>query len=438
MQKHASLEQFEVAARIRDALLAMEQVLEKLPLINEGSQIDQDVIGYFGTERGTLLAILHIRKGRQIGEHAQLFPHINARTQTKELQNVLIDFINQFYLDNIVPDQLLIPINLSKSMQTLIENALTERSKKRVQVCFPIDTEGGHLIQKADLFAHDRFKEQTQKSEQKHSGLIEIQKRFGLKEIPRRIECFDISTFQGQQTVASQVVFEDGLPAKQHYRRHKIKTVKDKTDDFACMKEVLSRRLKHIDYEDPQLILIDGGKGQLGVAVEVLKDLGREDIPVVALAKARSQFSRKDFQKKFSAQKAKENQQEKKGESLEKEESSKVQNEETHSEERFFLPGRKNPVVFKPQSQPFQILVSLRDEAHRFAITHHRKLREKNTIESQLDGIKGLGRQKKALLLERFQTIDQIRKTSPEDIRKLKGFNQMLAERILLHLSSSK
>ena len=222
------------------------------------------MIGYFGAERGTLLVILHIRKGRQIGEHSQIFPQINARTQVKELQHTLIDFINQYYLDNMVPDELLLPINLSKSMNTLIETVLQERGQKAVQVRFPIDTEGSQLLQKADLFAYNMFKEQTQKSDQKNTGLLEIQKRFALKDFPRRIECFDISTFQGKQTVASQVVFENGLPAREHYRRYKIQTVQGKTDDFASMKEVLSRRLKHIEYDDPDLILIDGGKGQSG------------------------------------------------------------------------------------------------------------------------------------------------------------------------------
>ena len=408
MKKAASLEQFEVAARLRDALLAMEKSLEKLPIIDKKSKIDQDVIGYFGDEKGTLLAMLHIRGGRQIGEHTQLFS-INARSPMSEIENIFLAFINQFYVDHIIPDELLISIDLPKDVKNLIKEALQQKSGKKVRVRFPIDVHGSQLLQKVDLFAHDLFKEQIQKSEQKSQGLLDIQKRFGLKEFPRRIECFDISTLQGKHTVASQVVFEDGVPAKEHYRHYKIKKVK-KIDDFASMKEVLSRRLNHAEYEDPQLILLDGGKGQLSIAVEVLKELGRENIPIAALAKARSQFSKKE---KIDPSLA------------------------THSEERFFLPGRKNPVIFKPQSQPFQILVSLRDEAHRFAITHHRKLRTKNTLESQLDDIKGLSKQKKALLLEHFQNIDNIKQASAEDISQLKGFNHILAERILFSLKMS-
>ena len=405
MRKAASLEQFEVATRIRDALFAMQQALEKLPLINKGSQIDQDVIGYFGNERGLLLAMLHIRNGRQIGEHSQFFS-INTHSCKTEIKNIFLSFINQFYLDHIIPDELLVSIQLSKELKSLIQEALRQRGHKKVHAYFPVDTQGSKLLQKADLFAHDLFKEHIQKSEQKSQGLLDIQRRFALKDIPKRIECFDISTLQGKHTVASQVVFENGFPAKEYYRHYKMKKVK-KTDDFASMKEVLSRRLKHTECEDPQLILLDGGKGQLNVALEVLKELGRNDIPIVALAKARSLFSKRV-----------------KGNSP----------QPTHSEERFFLPGRKNPITFKSQTQAFQILVSLRDEAHRFAITYHRKLRTKNTFGSQLDQITGLGKQKKNTLLEHFQTIEQVKQASAQEISKLKGFNQILAERILISL----
>ena len=426
MQKAASLEQFEVAARIRDILVSMQKALDKLPLMNKNSKVDQDVIGYFGNERGTLLVILHIRNGRHIGQHTQLFS-INARSHITDLKNTLISFINQYYVDNIVPDQLIIPIQISKKLECLIQEALAKRGHKQINVRFPIDDQGSQLLQKADLLAHDLFKEQIQKSDQKSQGLLEIQKRFALKEFPKRIECFDISTLQGKQTVASQVVFENGLPAKEYYRRYKIKKV-SKTDDFASMKEVLSRRLHHTEHEDPQLILIDGGKGQLGVVVEVLKELGRDDIPVVALAKARSLFSQK--QKKIKLKK--------KAQSKEVSGSKAITaTQNDHSEERFFLPGRKNPIVFKSQSQPFQILVSLRNEAHRFAITHHRKLRSKSTIESQLDHIKGLGQQKKILLLEHFQSVENIKKATTQEIGQLKGFNQILAERIHLSLKNS-
>src|SRR5690606_38856912 len=146
------------------------------------------------------------------------------------------------------------------------------------------------LMDMAMSNAESHFKSQVSENEHREDGLRLIQERFQLTELPRRIECFDISNFQGAQNVASQVVFEDGLPKKDDYRLYKIKTVEG-SNDFAAMKEVLTRRLKHTEYEDPQLIVVDGGKGQLKMALEALKELGREDIAVVGLAKARVEGS---------------------------------------------------------------------------------------------------------------------------------------------------
>jgi excinuclease ABC subunit C len=197
-------------------------------------------------------------------------------------------------------------------------------------------------------------------------------------------------------------VFESGLPNKDQYRRYKIKTVEG-PNDYASMHEVLSRRFKHTEWDDPQLIVIDGGKGQLAVAVRVLKELNKE-IPVVGLAKSRTQG---DF---------------------------KTQKIEA-TEERFYLPERANPVVFKVASEAFQILVGIRDEAHRFALNFHRKLREGRTLESELDMVTGLGPKRKQDLLKKFPSIDEIRAADVEDIAIIKGFNRILAERILLQLN---
>jgi excinuclease ABC subunit C len=285
----------------------------------------------------------------------------------------------------------------------LLEAVLKERSGHVVTVRFPTEEFGAKLVQMADQNAKEHFKDYVNKSDAKEKGLKEIQEKFGLKSIPNRIECFDISNFQGAESVASQVVFEEGVPSKDHYRRYKIKTVEG-PNDFASMKEVLSRRLKHTEYDDPQLIVVDGGKGQLKMATEVLEELGRQDIPVVGIAKARTKGEFQD------------------------------QTVES-SEERFFLPGRQNPVVFKSNSEALHILVGLRDEAHRFAITYHRKLRENTSLESELDYIVGLGEKRKTQLLKRFESIDDMRVASVEDIANIPGFNRILAERILLQLN---
>jgi excinuclease ABC subunit C len=225
-----------------------------------------------------------------------------------------------------------------------------------------------------------------------------------MSELPKRIECFDISHFQGQDTVASQVVFEDGVPAKDNYRLYKIKTAA-KSDDYAAMREVLSRRLEHTEYDDPQLIVVDGGKGQLKMAVEILSELDRSDIPVAGLAKARtlSEFEDKEIDS---------------------------------SQERFYLPGRVNPVTFHTNSEAYRILVSLRDEAHRFAITFHRKLRENSSLHSVLDDIKGLGETRKKKLLEKFENIEVLRRSTIDDIAEISGFNRELAASILDQLKN--
>jgi len=232
---------------------------------------------------------------------------------------------------------------------------------------------------------------------------LEIQSKLHLSKLPQRIECFDISHFQGTETVASQVVFEDGRPSKDHYRRYIINTV-DGIDDFKSMYEVLSRRFKHTEYDEPDLIVVDGGKGQLTQAVRILQEIGKTHIPVVGLAKARTESD-------FKAQ------------------------EVNSTEERFFVPGRANAITFKSHSEALHILTGLRDEAHRFAITFHRKRREERSLSSELDFIPGLGEKRKIILLKKYDSIEAIKQADIEELSQLKSFNRILAERVLLHLN---
>ncbi len=405
MKKAAKAERFEVAAKIRDSLYSVERILEKQPVIRDGLDTDQDSVGFYGDERGTMVATLHVRRGRIVGRRSHFLPQVDSSNKEEDVREWLISFLNQYYEDNIIPDEVLLPVEMGKDIRDLMCDVLKERCGREVGVRFPTDEDGTHLLQEVDRFAHDVFKDYVSKSEKKAKGLREIEKRFRLPEFPKRIECFDISTFQGKETVASQVVFEDGIPHRDQYRRYKIKTVEG-VNDFASMKEVLERRLKHTEYDDPQLIVVDGGKGQLSIAVEVLKELGRVEIPVVGLAKSRSKGAFSDS-------------------SIEA------------TEERFFLPGRQNPLIFKTNSEAFQILVGLRDEAHRFAITYHRKLREGTSLESELDYIVGLGDKRKKALLKHFESVEHLRHASAEEIADLRGFNRVLAERVLVQLNET-
>ncbi len=406
MRASANEEKFEVAARLRDSVEAIKAILQKQAVINDTTDKDQDAVGFFGDERGCLVETVHVRAGRVIGTRPHYLPHFDPHDPVEDEREWMVDFLNQYYEDNIIPDDVLLPLDIGSDLNKLMGEVLKERSGNTVTVRFATDERGRNLVEMANENAKAHFLKYVSKSEEKLRGLDEIKERFNLKDRPRRIECYDISTFQGAETVASQVVFEDGVPAKEHYRRYKIRTVEG-INDFASMYEVLNRRFKHTEYEDPQLIVIDGGKGQLTQAMKILSEIGREDIPVVGLAKARTES---DFRKK----------------------------EVESTDERFFLPGRANPVVFKNNSEALYILAGIRDEAHRFAITYHRKLREGTSLESELDYVVGLGEKRKKLLLTQFNSIDEIRMADPDELAKLKSFNRVLAERILLQLNDSE
>lgn len=406
MRSAADEEKFEVAARLRDSVEAIKAILQKQAVINDTTEKDQDAVGFFGDPRGCLIETVHVRAGRVIGTRPHYLPHFDPNDPVEDHREWMVDFLNQYYEDNFIPDEVLLPLDIGSDLVKLMEAVLQERSGSKVTVRFATDEKGRNLVDMANENAKSHFLKYVSKSEEKLRGLEEIKERFNLSDRPRRIECYDISTFQGSETVASQVVFEDGVPAKEHYRRYKIKTVKG-IDDFASMYEVLSRRFKHTEYEDPQLIVVDGGKGQLAQAVRILTEIGRQDIPVVGLAKARTES---DFQKQ----------------------------EVESTDERFFLPGRQNPVIFKNNAEALHILAGIRDEAHRFAITYHRKLREGTSLESELDYVVGLGEKRKKTLLTHFNSIDEIRMADVDEVAKLKGFNRVLAERILLQLNEGE
>lgn len=403
MMKAADEEKFEVAARMRDSMQAIKAILEKQAMINSTSDKDVDAVGFFGDERGTLVETVHVRAGRVLGTRSHFLPQVNPQDPQEDVREWLVEFINQYYEDNFIPDEVLLAADIGQDLYGLLAAVLKERSGHESTVRLGTSEKGRELIEMANRNAEAHFAKYVSKSEEKMAGLDEIKEKLFLPGRPRRIECYDISTFQGAETVASQVVFEDGVPAREHYRRYKIKTVVG-TDDFASMSEVMSRRFQHTEYEDPDLIVVDGGKGQLASAVKILEQIGRRDIPIVGLAKARTE---RDFQAA----------------------------EVRSTEERFFIPGRANPVTFRNNAEGLHILVGIRDEAHRFAITYHRKLRENTSIASELDSIIGLGEKRKQILLSKFGSVEDLKGADPEEITKLKGFNRVLAERILLALN---
>ena len=402
MKQAAVEERFEHAARLRDSVKAIERIWERQTVVAMHKEYDQDVIAWTGDYRGTLIETLHVRGGRVIGSRPHFMNRFDSTATDEDPREWFTSFLNQYYLDNVIPDEIILPIDLGFDMVKLMQAVFIERQGKKAKVMMATGSEGKKLMDMTMSNAVAHFKDAVSKSDQQSKGLEQIQAKFGLGGIPRRLECYDISNFQGGENVASQVVFEDGLPAKDEYRRYKIKTVIG-ANDFASMKEVLTRRFGHTEWDDPDLVVIDGGKGQLKMAMEALKEIGRPDIPLVGMAKARTQ-----------------------GEFYDQE----VQ----ASQERFFLPNRQNYVTFPPTSEAHHILVGIRDEAHRFAITYHRKLRGDRTLESVLDQIVGLGDKRKRALLKEFGSIDRIKSAQPEDLAQVSGMNRVVAERVLIQL----
>jgi len=398
MLQLADNENFELAAKFRDSIQAIERVLEKQAVVNSQSTNNQDAIGFFGDERGTLIQTLHIRQGRVIGKRQQFFSDINPNSEGEDVREWLTSFINQYYDDNVVPDEIFLPVDLGQEIIKLLEEVFRFRGHSQVRILFPTHAQGQKLIEMANKNAQSQFENQVSKTVKLQSGLDMIARKLGLKEPPLRIECFDISHFQGGQSVGSQVVSESGVPSKDHYRRYKIKS-KTNGDDYAALNEVLSRRLAHDEWTEPDLIVIDGGKGQLNAAVKALEEAGKKYLPIVGLAKERT---KRNFQ----------------GEHIEK------------SRERFYLPGRQNPVTFAEGSEAFKILVGLRDEAHRVAISFHRQLRGKESFASALDSIPGLGPTLIKRLLMQFDSVDQIREASMQELYEVPGITTSLAEKI--------
>ena len=352
MQKLAEQERFEEAARLRDYIHSIEFCRGQQFVVDKAHK-DTDVLTCFGDKENILFQTLHIRSGSVVGERHYYSPYLYADSFFHEMLSI---FILQYYMDNVLPDMVLVDINpafinseekgkLKKNFFLTLEKALSKIHEKSVSVRSPKNQLEKKLMSMASNNARNRWKEKNSQHNLKAAGLKEIQKKFHLKKIPNRMECFDVSHFQGSYMVASQVVFENGSPCKEDYRKYKLKTVKG-VDDFASLKEVLSRRLKHTEYKEPDLLIVDGGKGQLSQALKVLKDLHSTHIPVVAIAKARVESD-------FSAQQIK------------------------TGKEKFFLPNRKNPVIFSTHSKALPLLVHIRDEAHRFAISYYRQLSQK-------------------------------------------------------------
>jgi len=432
---------FERAARLRDQMRAVQRVASKQRVEAPGGG-DQDVIGLARADSSTLVQLLAIRSGRLTGRDTYTMENVADEDET----GVLAAFLQQYYdAAAIVPPEIIIPRDVPE--HDVLEGWLSTQRGKRVQLEVPQRGDKRRLLELAADNARAALEQEQIKwltdTQKTAAALTELKDALGLPALPVRLECFDISTIQGTSTVASMVVFENGKPRTDAYRRFRIKAAGPlgEPNDFAAMHEVLTRRLRRSgraknDTDDgaavqddatagsadvssvpgsadvssvpgvietseasradgaeaggewtrrPDLIIVDGGKGQLGVALDVLRELGIDDQPVAGLAK---------------------------------------QNEE------LFLPDRPDPVILPRASQALYLVQRLRDEAHRFAITYHRDVRGKRALVSGLDEIRGVGGARKKALLRRFGSVAEIRRSSVEEIAAVAGIGPKLAASI--------
>lgn len=374
---------FELAARLRDQLAAVRKVAEKQNIVTGAG--DQDAIGMARAAAGVCVQVFFIRSGKMIGRE-----HFLLRGSEDESDEALLAaFLQQYYhRATFIPREILLPMDIGE--RELLETWLAEKKHAKVLIEVPQRGTKHDIVamaaSNAEKFLADEAAKIQQANAQTLGAVEELGKYLGLKKLPNRMECFDISHIQGSETVASMVVFEGGLPKKSDYRRFKIQSTEGKPDDFLSMREVTQRRYGDLPEDElPDLIVIDGGKGQLSSALEIIRGAGHKDVPVVGLAK---QF------------------------------------------ELVFREGESDPVVLPRHSQALYLIQRIRDEAHRFAITYHRNLRGKRNLVSVLDHIVGIGPTRRKALWSTFGTMAKIKAASVDELAAAPGMNRPAAEAV--------
>jgi excinuclease ABC subunit C len=386
MSEAADQLEFELAARVRDQLASVRKAIERQQMVASREE-DFDLIGLDEDLLEASVQVFYVRKGRVVGRKGLIVDKV----EDVETPALVARILEQLYADappEDVPREILVPVEPED--HELYEEFLTLNRGAKVRVRVPQRGGKRELLQTAMLNARESFARHKLRRASDHNArartLVALQEALGLPEAPLRIECFDISNLQGTEIVGSMVVMEDGLPKRSDYRRFKVRGLTGQ-DDFASMEDVLTRRFRNYLRErdegaqtgkrfsyPPNLLLIDGGKGQLGVAVRVLEELGLEDICVAGLAK------------RF---------------------------------EEVYLPGQSDPIRIPRDSPALYLLQQARDEAHRFAITYHRQLRDKKMIVSAIDDIPGLGPTRKKRLLKEFGSVKKMREVEEQDFVEL-------------------
>lgn len=392
MMLAAEAENYEKAARLRDQIRSINLILEKQRVFST-TMADQDVIALISEEEDACAQLFFIRNGKLMGQEH----FILEGTTEEELPEATSQFIMRYYLDApYFPKEILLPREIDE--MKIIESWLSDRKGQKVEILVPQRGQKKHIVQMAIDNAQEALKrfrvERKLQEEKSEEELLELQKALHLAKIPYRIEAYDISNTQGIESVGSMVVFESGRSKKSDYRRFKIKGMEEKPNDFAMMRQVLSRRFNRLTEtrtefgSTPDLLLIDGGKGQLGAVLNVMREMDVQ-IPIMGLAK---------------------------------------------KHEEIYLPGREHPILLPPDSGALHLLQRIRDEAHRFAITYHRGLRSKRALSSIFDDIDGIGERRRQTLMQHFGSLEAIRNASVEELAEAPTMNRKVASRVYEYL----
>lgn len=403
MEQAAAEERFEEAARLRDRIAAVERTVERQQIVDD-RPVDRDVFGLARRGGEVSVQVLLVRDGRVVGASDHGFSDVRL-----DDGEVMGSFLGQYYggaEERPVPKEVLCDARVPDA--EVLESFLAERAGRRVPVRQPRRGALRELVAMAGRNAELVLERRLEARESVGAALEELKERLGLERLPRRIECYDVSTLHGTLAVASRVVFQDGQPCKGDYRRYRIREA-DPGDDYGCLREVMLRRLARRESEPlPDLLMVDGGKGQLGVVSAALEDLGI-GLDSLGLAKERDEESPKPRVRRSGGLKA----------------------------ERVFRPGRKDAVLLPPSSRGLLLLQRVRDEAHRFAIEFQRSLRRRVGLTSILEELPGIGPGKRRALLRHLGSLRGVREASVEALAAVPGVSPRDAETIRRFFASA-
>ncbi|MCA9668361.1 MAG: excinuclease ABC subunit UvrC [Myxococcales bacterium] len=432
MKEAATELNFEHAAHMRDQITAVKRSLMSQQTVGD-EIIDQDVFGFFREGAAVDIVVLVFREGKLLARRPYSFSG-----QEFPDHELLSSFIGQYYESGEeLPDLLIVPTELEDAesklawLDELRQQREGDTRARRVSLVVPKRGKKRKLLELAQRNAHSNFLTRRKRADDVEAALSKLQQRLRLETPPRRIECYDISGMGGELMVGSMVVLQDAVPEPASYRHFKVRLEPGQIgDDFAAMYQVLARRLRRARDDDegwslPDLIVVDGGKGQLGVALAAMKDAGFAPEsalpPIIGLAKERQEGYRESAEAR--RQRA--------------EHEDQTKRSERSRPDRVFLPGVKDPIRLRPNTAELYLLSLIRDEAHRFAITYHKKLRRKRTLRSGLDDVPGIGPKRKRQLLKTFGSLKKIRAASVEELARVPGMSSKAAEAVASYLGAS-